>query len=218
DAKASFSAALEVFRQIGSPDDMLKADILLNMGRAHAWLNDFQSALVSFSSTLEALQRIGDQNAMVREQEAAALVNRAHSQVGLGLVDKAMLDYRQALELFRSAEVRTGEAYALGELCRANLLLGDHQSALEDCAQALRVRNLIDSANVVNQQYKATLFDLMGRVHTQMNDPEQAMHYFQKALSIARKTKYHHFIALTLNDIGVLRLKQNQPSTAEGQI
>ena len=216
EARASFSAALETLRQINSQDHMMEAEIWLDLGRAQSWLDDQPSALLSFTSALETLQRLADQNATVREHEAAALVNRARIQASLGRVEKAMFDYRQALELFRSADVKSGEAYALGELCLANLLLGDHQSALEHCALALSVRNSIDSSDVKNQQGKAAIFDLMGRVHTQMNDPEQAMLYFQKALSIARKTKYHHFVALTLNDIGVLRLKQNQPSTSEG--
>jgi CHAT domain-containing protein len=58
-------------------------------------------------------------------------------------------------------------------------------------------------------------FDLRGRVYAQLNDFGRAMASYQKALSLARKTRYYEFVALTLNDIGALKLKQNQPGAAE---
>jgi tetratricopeptide (TPR) repeat protein len=48
-----------------------------------------------------------------------------------------------------------------------------------------------------------------------MNDPRHAMLYFKMALSFAWKAKERLFRAYTLNDMGMIRLQQNQPVLAE---
>lgn len=219
EAPNAFPKALELYKEAlrcTNPGDSAKtATIFLNIGRIQAQLERLEEALASFSSALEELQKINDLTAEDRRLKAAVIVNLAYSFHGLGRIDEALPRFNQALELFHGLDDKMGEAYALGELGLASFLMGDNEGALSYYDRALVLRNNIDAADLKNQRLKAAVLDLAGRVYARLNQTGLAQSYYRDALSLARKTNNHTFVAYTLNDIGILLLKQNQPQLAE---
>ena len=94
-------------------------------------------------------------------------------------------------------------------------LTGEYENSLSSYKQALDLRRKIAPEDLKNQQEIADIFDLRGRVYAQMGNFDFAMADYRKALRLARKTGSVAYTANTLNDIGALRLKQNQPLLAE---
>src|SRR5438270_223590 len=208
--------ALPLYREAlrCSVSDEEKAEILLNIGRIQAQLDNSTEAIDSFSSSLALFRQIREQTAEVQKKEAASLVNLGRLLHDVGRIDDALSSYNEALPIFHHLNEKAGEAYALQELGRANYLMGDNENALKYYGQALDIRNAIDPADEVNQQFKAALLDETGRVYARTQQSGMAESYFQDALILARKTSYHRFIAYTLNDLGIQLLKQNKPDGA----
>jgi CHAT domain-containing protein len=204
----------EALRCSGSLPQETRGDIWLNIGRMQAMLDQMQDAYQSYSSALKAFQQISAPPPEIQKQEAAVLLNLAIALQSLGNIDEALPHFNDALQLFHTLDDKNGEAYTLGELGRTSFLMGDYEAALSYYDRTLAIRNSIDN-NKRNNQLKAAVLDLIGRVHARMNQDGLAESYFQNALRLARETEYHQFIAYTLNDLGALQLRQNQPELAE---
>jgi CHAT domain-containing protein len=205
----------EALRCANSERKDKRAEILLNIGRMQARLEHTKEAFASLSSALEIFQQISDPTPETGQMEAAVLINLAYVLQSQGEVDEALPRYEQALALFHALNDKMGEAYTLGELGRTTLLMGNNEAALSYDDRAIILRNSIDGGNIQNQRLKAATLDLTGRVHVRMNQNGLAWSYFRDALILAKATSYHTFIAYTLNDIGSLLLKENQPLLAE---
>jgi tetratricopeptide (TPR) repeat protein len=209
--------ALSLYQQaLACPvSDDRKAEILMNIGRMQTFLDRSQEAITSFHSSLALLQSMPDQSREVQKMEASDLVNLGRLLHDTGEIEQAMSSYAAAWKLFKELDDKSGEAYSLQELARASYLMGDNEAALKDYSQALDLRNAISSDDLRNQEFKAALLDEIGRVYAHTGKDELAESRFHDALDLARKVNYHFFIALTLNDAGILLLKQNKPQEAE---
>ena len=215
----AFDEALDLYQKALQCTDSerrdKRAEILLNIGRMQAHLERFEEALASLSSALEIFSQINHPTPEIEQLQAAVMVNKAYVLQSTGKVDEALPLYEKAGKLFHGLENEMGEAYTLGELGRTSFLMGNNKAALSYYEGALTLRNSIDSGSIQNQKLKAAALDLTGRVYTRTNQNGLAWSYFRDALSLARKTNYHTFIAYTLNDMGLLLLKENRPQLAE---
>jgi|GEM_PF-5128533 CHAT domain-containing protein len=214
------SEALKLYQQAldcgpGNLSKERRGEVLLKMGRVQLVLEKTQEALNSFSSAAEIFRQIEHRSDTLERQYAAALLNQAVALGSLKRMDDSLPIYNQARELFHTLGDKPREAFTLGELGRIHFLLGDNQSALAYCSQALELRQRIDGKDEDNQRQKATLLDYKGRIYAQMNESELAMSYFRDSLVIAERTKYYRFMAYALNDLGALLLRQHKPERAQ---
>jgi CHAT domain-containing protein len=212
------SEALKLYQQaldcdMGARSIERRGEIFLQMGRVQLLLEKPQDALNSFSRSAEVFRKIQNRSNSVLTQYARALLNQAFALGNLRRMDDALPVYNEAGVLFRSMSDKPREAFTLGELCRVHFLLGDNQSALASCSQALELRHKIDNNDDENQRQKSTLLDYQGRIYAQTGEPELAAAYFHDSLAIAERTKYYLLQAYTLNDLGALLLRQHN---AEG--
>lgn len=203
----------EALRCSGSQAPEIKGDIWLNIGRLQATLSHPEDAYKSFSSALAIFQQIGTPSPEIQLQQAKVLLNLAIVLQGMGYSDEALQHFNEARQLFHNLSDKDGEAYTLSELGRTSFLIGDNEAALDYYGRTTTLRNSMDGDS--NERLKAATLDLLGRVHARMNQDGLAEPYFWQALSQARQTSYHRFIAYTLNDLGALQLRQKQPELAE---
>jgi tetratricopeptide (TPR) repeat protein len=200
---------------IGHAPTERRAKTLMRIARLQLVLNQYDQALDNLDQALNNLQQLGNQDSDVSNDKAIVFGNQAYAKKILGEFDPAILNFERALALFKELGDKHREAYTLEQIGLVYALRGETDDALTSYADALALRRQIDSSDLKNQQQIAAIFDLKGRVYAQLNDFDRAATKYQKALVIARKTQYYQFVALTLNDIGVLKLKQNQPLSAK---
>jgi CHAT domain-containing protein len=219
--QARWNRALEACKRVweynkGSGSPQTIGEILLNTGRVQAHIMTMkQEALDSYSAAAEAFGKIEVPDRSVQTSLGAAELNVAIELTDLGAAEKALPHYDRALELFRRLSDLRGQAYTLGDRARANFLMGENDTALRHCFAALSIRNTQPAQDRDNQWGKAALLDFIGRIYADLGDQGLAISYFHDALVLARRADYHRFIAFTLNDLGIVWLKQNKPSEAK---
>jgi tetratricopeptide (TPR) repeat protein len=214
----TLAKAIDLYRQALNcrPDSLAgprKAEILLRMGEAQLSMENYEEALDALRSSAAIFAEIDSRNNTVRAEEAEALLKEALALRGLGRIDEAIAAYKGALGLFQLIRDRPGESRILGDLCHVDFLMGKYESALEQCNRA-RALILGSAPTQESDNLKAFLLDLYGRILFQMNDWVPAQQDFDEALVLAKKRDYQRFIALTLNDLGLLSLKQGRPALA----
>ncbi|HEV2991886.1 MAG TPA: CHAT domain-containing tetratricopeptide repeat protein [Candidatus Angelobacter sp.] len=209
--------ALELYQKAWrcnlEPAPSLKAaEILLGMGRVQITMNNNPEAQANLAASLETFHQIVSKPIQVQNEEAVAAFNLAKTLSRLGHIDEALPLYNQAREVFHRLQDTPKEAFTLEELGLASFLMGENQSALEYFSQAMRRLDNLGAHN--EERRRVDISDMRGRVYAAMNEPELARHYFQDALVTAMRIHYRAFVAYTLNDLGLLLLKQNKPSAA----
>jgi CHAT domain-containing protein/tetratricopeptide (TPR) repeat protein len=191
-----------------------KAEIFLGIGRTQLSLARYEEALASLRSSVELFAQIEQPGkALYLGKQAAALLHEALALRSLQKIDEALEIYSQAQALFHTVGNKLGESRTLGDLCHINFLMGDYGTALKDCHAALSLTEEF-RPDKSTDGLKAYLLDLLGRIYFQMNDLTRAQSKLETALALARKRDYQLFIALTLNDLGLLALKQERPEIA----
>jgi CHAT domain-containing protein/tetratricopeptide (TPR) repeat protein len=214
----SLSLYQEALRCLGPIPTHSKAKVLRKVSRVLLDLNRHDEALESLNSALAALQQLGDQNTGVLGDEANVLGNLGYDYRILGKMDQALPYFEQALHLFERLRDLDRQAFTWEQIGLVHSLRGEFQESISDYEGALHMRQKIKKrapADLENQQQTAAIFDLQGRLYAQMNDSDKAMADYREARVLAKRTKYWLFAAYALNDIGALRLKQNQPLLAE---
>jgi CHAT domain-containing protein len=192
-----------------------RAKLLSKIARTQLLLSEYNEALETLQLALHDFQQLPDQSTEIRLEEAKVVGNRGYAHKMLGQTDRALSSFQESLNLFRDLRSAHYEAYTLEQIGLVYSIIGGTSEAVSVYDDALRLRRSIGPQDKRNQQQIAALLDLKGRVHAQMNDFSTAMVDYQKALSLAREAGYHDFVVLTLNDIGALRLKHNNPLQAE---
>ena len=213
--KRALSLYIEASECLGPAPTQMKASTLVKISRMQLLLNDYSHALDSLDRALKTLQQLGEQNAEVRTTAAKVIGNRGYARKMLGQMDAALSEFKEALNRFEELGDIRYEAYTLEQIGLVYSLRGEPANALSSYTHALKLRKQIGPGDRINQQQTAAIFDLEGRVYEQLNDFDDAMASFRQALWLARKSQYYEFVALTLNDIGFLKLRQNRPSVAE---
>jgi CHAT domain-containing protein/tetratricopeptide (TPR) repeat protein len=215
DWKNSLSFYNQAVNCLGPAPTQLRAHTLVQISRTLLLLNQQSEAMTSLQSALDALRQLSDQNTDVLKDEAKVLGNLGYGYKILGKLDQALPYFEQALPLFGRLGDLHQQATTYEQIGLVQFLTGEYDGSLSSYKQALDLREKIGPNNLKNQRQKAATLDLQGRVYAQMNDPRRAMADYQKALPLARQTNYLDFIANTLNDIGALKLQQNQKWQAE---
>ncbi len=222
--------ALSLYKEaldcLGPAPTQLKAETLMRYSKLQLVLDQYSDASPNLQEALKILQQLPDQNVEIRTDEAWVYGNLGYAWKMLGQFDQAIHNFEEAGRRFEELGDINRIAFTYEQLGLVHSLQGDYQDALNSYDQALKMRDQIavDIANQQqkdkqlqndNQQQKAAILDMQGRVYAQLNQYHDAWKNYRKALTLARETHYDKFVGLTLNDIGALRLKQGQPNIAE---
>jgi CHAT domain-containing protein/Tfp pilus assembly protein PilF len=122
---------------------------------------------------------------------------------------KSVEKYYEALDLYRRAVDRSGEAGTLNRIGEVYYGLGETQKALEKFNEALPITRAIDARMV-----EAEILNNIGVVYRAMGDTQKAMGKLSEALSIWRAAGDRRGEAETLHNIGSLYLSQGDMQKA----
>src|SRR6266511_755739 len=112
---------------------------------------------------------------------------------------KSIEKYHEALELYRRATDRKGEAETLHNIGFAYWSLGETQKALEKYNESLPI-----SRAVGDRKLEAITLSSMGSVYSSMGEMQKALEKFNEALPIRRAVGDRKLEANTLNNIGTV--------------
>jgi DNA-binding SARP family transcriptional activator len=147
------------------------------LGRACAWLTDYDQARVHMTESLELSQKLGDIGSQARAHQSLAwLAGRE------GRIRDSIEHAEQALDMFRVAGNRAGQAAALNALGYSLALLGEHERAGPFCRQALALNQELG-----DRRGEAHAWDSVGYAEHQLGHHRDAADCYQSALSLFRE-------------------------------
>jgi CHAT domain-containing protein/Tfp pilus assembly protein PilF len=133
---------------------------------------------------------------------AGELIFREAEQLNNGMLEakrKSIEKYHEAVELYRRATYRNGEAQALNNIGEVYWSLGEMQRALEKFNEALPISRAIG-----DRRGEANTLTNIGAAHRSLGDLRKAVENHNEALQIRRATGDRGQEAQALNNIGVV--------------
>jgi CHAT domain-containing protein/Tfp pilus assembly protein PilF len=127
---------------------------------------------------------------------------REAEQLEVGTLEarrKSIEKYQEALELYRSATDRNGEAQALNNIGLVYDSLGEPQKALENYNEALPIRRAGG-----DRRGEAQTLNNIGAVYWLLGEPQKALEKFNEALPIRRALGDRRGESITLSTIGAV--------------
>ncbi|MDA1100962.1 MAG: tetratricopeptide repeat protein [Proteobacteria bacterium] len=169
------------------------ANVLGNLGLAHAGLGEMDKAIGYYQQQLVTARGIDD-----RRGAANALGNLGNAYARLGRTAKAIDHYRRHLAIAREIGDGRGEGGALGNLGNAYARLGQTERAIEHHQQALAVfREFGD------RQGAGNALGNLGNAHADHGETARAIDYYQQQLVIARGIDDRRGAANALANLGL---------------
>ena len=112
---------------------------------------------------------------------------------------KSIEKYHEALELYRRASDRNGEAQTLNNIGEVYWSLGETQKALEKYNEALPLRRAVG-----DRRGEADTLNNIGAVYRSLGEMQKALEKYNEALPLRRAVGDRRGEAVTLNNIGVV--------------
>jgi len=143
---------------------------------------------------------------------AGELIFRESERLQNGTLEakrKSIEKYHEALELYRRAADRDGEAQILNNIGEVNWLLGERQKALEKFNEALPIRREIG-----DRSGEATTLSNIGAVYSSLGEMRKALEKLNESLPIRRAVGDRSREAVTLNNIGQVYLELGEMQKA----
>jgi CHAT domain-containing protein/tetratricopeptide (TPR) repeat protein len=122
---------------------------------------------------------------------------------------KSVEKYRDALDLYRRASDRNGEAQTLNNIGEVHRSLGEMQKALEKYNEALLIRRAIS-----DRSGEAQTLSNIGDVYRSQGEIQKALEKYNEALPIRRAVNDRGGEATTLNNIGLVYSLLGEPQKA----
>ena len=133
---------------------------------------------------------------------AAEVAFREAEQLKDGTLEarrKSVEKYYEALDLYRRAGARSGEARTLNRIGEVYLGLGETQKAMEKFSAALPITRAIGARKV-----EADTLNYIGLVYGALGERQKALEKFNEALPISRAAGNRSGEAITLSNIGTV--------------
>jgi CHAT domain-containing protein/tetratricopeptide (TPR) repeat protein len=143
---------------------------------------------------------------------AAESVFREADQLEEGTLQdkrKAIEKYHEALELYRRASYRPGEAETLQNIGLVYLALGETQKALDKLNEGLLIRRAIG-----DRRGEAISLSSIGEAYRTSRELQKALEKYIEALPIRREVGDRRGEAITLNNIGTVYLAMGETQKA----
>jgi CHAT domain-containing protein/Flp pilus assembly protein TadD len=195
-----YQQSLVITRKIG--DRFREAGTLNTLGLIYDRLGQDQKAIEFHQQSLAIAQELG-----FRPGIATSLNNLGIAYEGLGQYQKAIEFHRQSLMVKQELGDRAEIAASLNNLGSAYYNLGQYQQALEFHKQSLAIQKEIGGC-------QACSLNNLGAAYEGLGQYQKALESYQESLVISKKVGNLGIEALTLQNIGYLLEKQNQPKLA----
>lgn len=204
-----YTKALAIWRELNARNQEVTS--IINSAKAHAEMGELEVARAEYQRVLEYC------NAELNK-ENSPLANNARflkpsALNGLGLVDDsqanadaALINYHEALNLFRELSNKAGEANVLDNIGMTYAFLGDAQRAVEHFKQALLLREETKEP----RPWAITLSNL-GYAYALLGRYPEAQQQLNQALPLSANTHDRRFEAYTLLRLGMTYVEMPDP-------
>jgi tetratricopeptide (TPR) repeat protein len=185
-------------------DSAGEAHALAGLASCYARSGRDDDARVVFASALAAFAPIG----------CHASRGHIHSQLGW-LAERAqrpaeMLEQCQrALELFRVARHRSGEAVALNDVGYSHAMVGNYGQALDYCQRSLAALVELGECG-----WEEAVWDSLGYIHHQLGNYEEAISCYRRSVALCRQVADRYNEASTLDHLGDVELSAGDEAAA----
>jgi len=135
-------------------------------------------------------------------QVAGELIFREAGRLQNGTLEakrKSIEKYHEALEMYRRATDRNGEAQTLSNIGEVYWSLGEMRKALEKYDEALPILQAVGNHNV-----EAITLNNIGSVYRSLGEAQKALEKYNEALPLRRAVGDRSGEAVTLNNIGAV--------------
>jgi tetratricopeptide (TPR) repeat protein/transcriptional regulator with XRE-family HTH domain len=161
------------------------------LGRASFYIQP-DDALHHMTRSVELRHRIGPPAA-----EAGIHIDIARLHEQCGNARKALQSAQRALRLYRAAQHRVGEAYALNAVGFYHGLAGQYPDALRLCSEALSL-----ATETGDRRAQAETWDSLGVVYQHTGNAGQAISCYQRSLALHRLLADRYQITQLLTHLG----------------
>ncbi len=103
----------------------------------------------------------------------------------------------RALDLYRAAAHRAGQAWVLNNIGYSHALLGNYQQAITYCERALAATRELGERN-----WEAATWDSLGYIHHRLRNHQQALTSYERSLDLCRELADRFNEAATLDHLG----------------
>jgi CHAT domain-containing protein/Tfp pilus assembly protein PilF len=158
------------------------------------------------------IEELRDATVEDKYRAAGDLIFREAEQLQNGTLEakrKSIEKYHEAVEMYRRASDRKGEAQALNNIGVVYRSLGEMQKALEKYNEALLIRRAIG-----DRSGEAQTLSNIGFVYESLGEMQKALEKYNEALPLQRAVGDRSGEATTLNNIGVVYWSLGEPQKA----
>ena len=175
------------------------------LGKACAWLTDYDRARVHLADSLSLYHQLGDRGGQARVHQSLLWVAERQARYA-----DALGHAERALALFRSTGDQAGRAAALNAVGWCQVLLGKPQQARAFCRQALALNQ-----ECGNHRSEALTWDSLGYAEHQLGHLTEAAACYQRALDLFRDVGDRFYQAEILAHLGDARHAANDQNQAQ---
>jgi tetratricopeptide (TPR) repeat protein len=186
-------AALAAATRLG--DTLAQAMASRALGKACAWLTDYDQARACFAGSLTLYQQLADRDGQARVHQSLMWVAEREARHA-----EALGHAEQALALFRAIDNQAGQAEALNAVGWCHALLGNPRQARTFCRQAL----VLDQERG-NRRSEALTWDSLGYTEHQLGNFTEAAACYERALGLFREFGDRFYQAEILSHLGDTR-------------
>ena len=165
------------------------------LGKACAWLGDYDQACTHLADSLVLYKRLGDRGGQARVHQSLNWVAERQDRYA-----EALSHAEQALALFQATADKAGHAAALNAVGWSYVLLGDPHKARAFCRQALAL-----NTEHGNRRSEALTWDSIGYAEHRLGNFAEAAACYQRALSLFREFGDRFYEAEILIHLGDTR-------------
>jgi DNA-binding SARP family transcriptional activator len=176
DYAASQRTALTAARRVGSLEG--QAVIHRFLARAGTRLGAYADARSHLDQALDLHQELGDQIGLAAVHRGFACILELQGDPAAALPHT-----HQALRLYRACGDFAGQILALTAIGSCNAQLGDHEEALDACADALLLSHTFESCSM------AELWNTLGYAHHGLGHHSRSIDCHRQSLALAREKR-----------------------------
>ncbi len=169
--------------------------------------------------SLEYAHKALDLSEMTKNKnlQSYALHNLGITYFNQGLSEISTQYFFRYLEIMKETGNTKGIAYALANLGSIRVQLKDYELAQDNYEKALETFNKMAEDDEKLKPYPAiiSIYNNLGVVSKELKQPDKAIDYYLRGISLARQTPEEHYIlANLLNNLGSLMLIQGKTKEA----
>ncbi len=181
-----------------SPKTM--GDIYLQKSKTYKILGQFDKLDEHCQKAVEAYQSSDSHREAIN-----TMLWQGEFLIRIGEEERTFTLFQNALE---EAISQLDTAYIIKskiKIIGANYDLSNNSIALEKAFEVLELMKIFE----VDYNQKVEIYNLIGNIHSNNKDVEQALKYYQKAIDLSKENKNYHRISILSLNVGILHNEQD---------